>query len=315
MLKSEIKKIYNFNNVIIPEEILNIEIDNLVIMNVVDRLAKKYLTIEEVYDGIMQGDVIAVSLESNIPTYNKNTQISVGRGFYNKKFEDELIGMKKGDSKDICLGGNPVTTKIVSVKRRMIPAVTDEMVKRENIKDVYTVEEYKKYIYSETLVKLKERKMNEIIGITKAEIINKSEFEFADDDINYMQSVAKMQLEKRAQENNLSYEEFIKEMTSHFLENPTAEESKKCIADACLTRLKTLLIGMYFAKKRGIELDQETYEKDMRARADREKTSVEYIKDDIPYPSYLEIKYTPFINMAIKEFWKDKAEFSIKSIV
>lgn len=315
MLKSEIKKIYDFNKVIIPEELFNIEISKEVIMNAVDRLAKKYLTIEEVYDGIVQGDVIAVSLESNIPGYNKNTQISVGRGFYNKEFEDALIGMKKGDSKDICVRENAVTTKIVSVKRRMIPAVTDEIVKKENIKGVYTVEEYKKYIYDKTLEKIKERKMLEILNVTKEEIINKSEFQLADDDISYMQNVTKTQLEKKSQENNMSYEEFIKVITSQFLENPTPEESKKYIIDACLKKLKTLLIGTYFAKKHGIKLNEETYENDMKARADKEKTSIEYMKDDIPYPSYLEIKYTPFINMAIKEFWKDKAEFSIKSIV
>ena len=315
MFKSEIKKIYDFNKVIIPEELLNIKIGKEVVINVVARLARKYLTIEEVYDGIVQGDVIAVSLESNIPGYNKNAQISVGRGIYNKEFENDLIGMKKGDSKDICMRGTPVTTKIISVKRRMIPAVTDEMVKKENVKGVCTVEEYKKYIYDDTLIKLKNRKMSEILDITKEEIINKSEFQLADDDINYMQNIAKVQLEKRAQENNLSYEEFLKEMISQFLENPTAEESKKYIADACLRRLKMLVIGTYFAKKRGISLNQETYEKDMKARADREKTSIEIMKDEIPYPAYLEIKYTPFINMAIKEFWKDKAKFNIKSIV
>lgn len=315
MLKSEIKKIYDFNKVIIPEELLNIEISNKVIMNVVDRLAKKYLTIEEVYDGIVQGDVINVSLESNIPQYNENAQISVGREIYKKEFEDELIGMKKGDFKDICLEGNHVTTKIVSVKRRMIPAIADEMVRKENIEGVYTVEKYKKYIYDETLAKLKEGKMRGILQITKEEIINKSEFELNDDDINYIQNIAKIQLGKRAQEENMSYEEYIKEMMSHVLENPTEEEIKKYMADAYLRKLKILIIGMYFAEKRGIKLNQETYEKDMKARADREKTSIEDMREDIPYTDYLEIKYTPFINMEIKKFWKENAQFSIKSIM
>lgn len=174
---------------------------------------------------------------------------------------------------------------------------------KSEIKKIY---DFNKVIIPEELLNIK---------IGKEEIINKSEFELADDDINYMQNVAKIQLEKRSQENNISYEEFIKKMTSQFLENPTAEESKKYIADACLRRLKTLIIGTYFAEKHGIKLNQETYEKDMKARADREKISIEYMKDDIPYPAYLEIKYTPFIDMAIKEFWKDKAKFSIKSII
>lgn len=314
MLKSVLKQIYDFNNVVVPEELLNIEITREEIKNALDRLAEKYLSITEVYDGIVPGDIIAVDLKSNISKYNNKTQISEGLGYFNKKLEDNLIGMKKGDIKTINIDENSIDTKIISVKRRIIPKISDELVKKEKIDDVNTIEEYEKYIYDEYAARYKNKRMNEVIEKIKEELLNKSEFELDDEDINSACSEMKKQNEIEAEKLNISFEEEEQEIASEYIENPTIEESEKFLYDLNITTVKTIAMGASFAKKFGIELDRNTYEKEMKSRAEREKTTIEYQKQAIPYFSYLEMKYMPFIDKKIKDYYKDKIKFNIKPI-
>lgn len=314
MLKSALKRIYDFNNVGIPEGLLNIEITQEEIRNALDRLAEKYLSIVEAYDGIVSGDIIAVDLKSNISKYNNKTQISVGRGYFSKKFEDNLIGMKKGDIKTINIDNNPAAAKIVNVKRRIIPEISDDLVKKEKIEGVDTVEEYEKYIYDEYAARYKNKRMNKVIEKIKEELLNKSEFELDDEDVNFACNEMKKQNEIEAEKLHISYEEEEQEIASEFIENPTIEESEKLLYDLNIMTVKTIAMGASFAKEFGIELDRNTYEKEIKSRTEREKTTVECQKQAIPYLSYLEMKYTPFIDKKIKDYYKDKIKFNIKPI-
>lgn len=314
MLKSRLKEIYNFTKVVIPAELMNIEISQEVILDAEIQLARKYLTIEEVYDGIIQGDVVNLNLEDNISKCNENTQISVGRGFFNRVLEENLIGMKKGEIKKICTDDYSIIAKIVSVKRRIIPVATDELVKNEKIDGVNTVDKYKIYSYDKYVEDLKKYRMFEIIEGFQKEIIDKSEIELVEEDIKLIYNELKEQRCREAQEYNMNYEEYIQEIATQFVDNPTVEEGEKYLFDGCIERIKSILMGAYYAKKYEVKLDMDTYEKYIKVKADREKTTFEQQKEDMPYYAYLENKYKIFINIEIKEFCKEKVNFIIKNI-
>ena len=88
-----------------------------------------------------------------------NYELVIGSGQFIEGFEDQMIGLKKGDKKDVKvsfpkeyqvpeLAGKPATFKVVvnEIKSKETPELNDEFVKEAGIPKAKTVVELKKYI-------------------------------------------------------------------------------------------------------------------------------------------------------------------------
>ncbi|MCK5946022.1 MAG: trigger factor [Mycoplasmataceae bacterium] len=88
-----------------------------------------------------------------------NYELVIGSGQFIEGFEDQMIGLKKGDKKDVKvsfpkeyqvpeLAGKPATFKVLvnEIKSKETPKLTDEFVKEAGIPKAKTVVELKKYI-------------------------------------------------------------------------------------------------------------------------------------------------------------------------
>lgn len=93
----------------------------------------------------------------------ENYPLEIGSGSFIPGFEEQLIGLKTGESKDIDvtfpenygqadLAGAPVTFKVTvhEIKEKTLPEVNDDLIKDAEIKDVETVEAFKAYVIENT---------------------------------------------------------------------------------------------------------------------------------------------------------------------
>lgn len=136
------------------------------------------------------GDKVKVDLKSDIIKYNVEEQqfedyeIIIGKGVLLKEFEEQIIGLKVGESRQIkillpmthtieVIRGKEVIydLKLKSIERFIVPKLTDEFVQSAKIKDVNTVDQFIDYvtdlIEKRELTNAKNRFVQEVINQLK----------------------------------------------------------------------------------------------------------------------------------------------------
>lgn len=112
----------------------------------------------------------------------ENYPLEIGSGSFIPGFEEQVVGMKANEEKDIDvtfpenygaedLAGKPVVfkVKVHEIKEKTLPEVNDDLIKDAEVKDVETVEDYKKYVKKN----LKEQKEAEAQGKYENELLEK----------------------------------------------------------------------------------------------------------------------------------------------
>ncbi len=135
---------YDFRDVTVPEKLLEIKVSGETVSAEMDRAALRFATIEPTDSPIRQGDFVRVELPGQEGP--ETVQINVGNGFADEALEDILPGMCQGDERVLSLNGSEAAVRLLSVKRRMIPRFTDDLVQKLGLEGAGTVQDYREYI-------------------------------------------------------------------------------------------------------------------------------------------------------------------------
>lgn len=96
--------------------------------------------------GIEKEDIVMLRAKSELPKFNKPMiPVSVGKGLFNEKLEEALIGMKAGEEKSLEIDGSPVSFTVLKIKTKTIPPMSWELIKddvQKNFPDINSVEEF-----------------------------------------------------------------------------------------------------------------------------------------------------------------------------
>lgn len=143
----------------------------------ISRLQERYAELELKEEGnVENGDTAVIDFEGFKDGVafdggkGENYPLVIGSGSFIPGFEEQLIGMKPEETKEInvtfpenyqeaSLAGQPVVFKVVvhEIKTKVLPEFNDELVKQANIENVTTTKEYEDYLKED----LKKRKENE----------------------------------------------------------------------------------------------------------------------------------------------------------
>ncbi len=146
----------------------------------VERLRERYADMEIKEDGAVEnGDTAVIDFEGFKDGVafeggkGEDYPLEIGSGSFIPGFEEQLIGMSKGESRDINvtfpenygaadLAGQPAVFKVTvkDIKCKVLPEANDELVKEAKIKDVETLEDYRAYM-KKSLSENKERENEE----------------------------------------------------------------------------------------------------------------------------------------------------------
>lgn len=146
----------------------------------VERLRERYADMEIKEDGTVEnGDTAVIDFEGFKDDVafeggkGEDYPLEIGSGSFIPGFEEQLIGMSKGESRDINvtfpenygaadLAGQPAVFKVTvkDIKCKVLPEANDDLVKEAKIKDVETLEDYRAYM-KKSLSENKERENEE----------------------------------------------------------------------------------------------------------------------------------------------------------
>lgn len=300
MYKSQLIKLADFKEIKIEVDTLGTPMSEEKIQGLLSKLAKRNIIIADA-DRIEKGDIVTINLTSVEEKFNKkNLPVTVGIGLFNLDLENKLLAMVKDESRILDINGIEVKVEVKSVKRRIIPEITNELIGGIGIEGVTTVEEYKEFLINEDL---RRQRMEILPGKSVEYVINNSQYDISEDDVAAMYEEEIKGLEAQAQLEKITAEEFVKEVYGI-----TLEEFTNWIKDNLSITIKHMLIGMEYEKQKNALLTEEIYETELRAYAEENQIELDKAKEIISYKLYHTRWYPMKANETIIGYWKKELD-------
>lgn len=215
----------------------------------------------------------------------ENYPLELGSGSFIPGFEEQLVGVKKGEEKDVEvtfpenyqaaeLAGQPATfhCTVHEVKYKDLPELNDELIKKLKIENVETVDAYKEKVKTD-LTAQKEREAeenftNELLGKACDNANVEIPAVMIDAEVDRMYK----EFEGRMQQSGFTAKQFL-EATHQTEEAIRAQMSPEAAA-----RVKTQLVLEAIVKAESIEASDEDVEKEFTTMSEMYNMEVEKIK-------------------------------------
>ena len=262
-IENEVKLLLNENTVLEPKEDANLEIGDTAIFD---------------FDGSVDG----VQFEGGKA---ENYSLEIGSNQFIPGFEDQMVGLKVGDEKDVNvefpkeyhaenLAGKPAVFKIKinEIKTKKEVALNDEFVKSLNKDQINTVEELKQDIKANLEKQKEAQAKNELIDQVLEQAIKNAQVDVPKEMIDAQIAQEKQKFEQQASQYNLDMNTFIQMygLTPELFEQQLTEQANKIV-------LSSLVIEAV-AKQENIKATDEQIKEYYDKLAENYKMPLEEIK-------------------------------------
>lgn len=272
-------------------EKVDTEVTDEDVENELKALQERYAELVVKEDGkAEEGDTVVIDFEGFVDGESfeggkaENYSLELGSGSFIPGFEDQLIGTKAGDEKDVEvtfpeeyhaeeLAGKPAVfkVKVHEVKAKVLPELDDEFAKDAD-EEVETLEDLKAKIKD----RLKHQKEHEAEHALQDAVVEKAT---ANAEIDIPEVMIENEIDRMMQEfsQNLSAQGMNLELYYQF-SGQTEEDLRNQMKENAETRVRTSLTLEAIAKAENIEASEEDVEKELQRMADQFNLSVEDIK-------------------------------------
>ncbi|MEG0527873.1 MAG: trigger factor [Longicatena sp.] len=270
-----------------------VKVDDADVTADVERLAERFADLVVKEEGkVENGDTAVIDFEGfkdEVPFEGgkgEDYPLVIGSGSFIPGFEEQVLGMKSGDTKDLNvtfpeeyqaaeLAGQPVVFKVTvkEIKSKVLPEINDELIKQAKIEGVETVDAYKEYA-KKNLEESKEREAtqkfeNDILtAVTEASEVEIPDVMIEDETDNLVRD-----FEQRLQSQGFGMEQFL-QITGNTVEG-IREEMKK---DA-FGKVKVRLVLEAIAAEEKIEVSEADIEKELETVANTYNMPLEKVKE------------------------------------
>lgn len=150
-MQSKVLSIFPYQEVDITPFKRRAEIDKEKLQKELDRVVYPYITWVD-GDTVDLGDVVECRMASTNAHFQRSSaKITVGAGLLNREEEKKLVGAKVGTEKTLLCRDSQVTLTVLSIKKRCVPSLTDQMVEALGLSDIHTVEQYRAHLVNQAL--------------------------------------------------------------------------------------------------------------------------------------------------------------------
>lgn len=240
-----------------------------------------------------------------------NYPLEIGSGSFIPGFEEQVIGMKKEETKDIevtfpenyqaaDLAGQPVVFKVTvhEIKTKVLPELNDDLAKDVNAPDVETLDQLKAMIRTQKETQKQQTAENEAMNQLISTVVDASEVEIPqimikDETDNMIQDYA-----NRLQQQGISLKQFT-EITGQ-----SEEMLREQMSVDASGKVKLRLVLDAVAKAENLAATEEDVEKEYDAIAAQYSMEKEKVKELIPASS---LNYDVRLRKAL-DFIKDSAK-------
>lgn len=260
-----------------------------------EKIANDHSTLEVVDRAVENGDTAVIDFEGFKDGVafeggkGENYPLEIGSGSFIPGFEEQLVGMKSEETKDITvtfpenyqaeeLAGKEVVFKVTvhEVKVKVKPEVTDELIEELAIEDVKTVEEFKKHVKESIRVQKQEEVDNKYLEEVLAAVKEKATFEIPavmiEEETEAMLEDFKQRITKQG---------FTIELYEQ-LSGQTLDSIKATMSSEAEKRVGTRLVLEEVVKAENIDVNDEDYDAEIEKLAKLYQQTQEVIKNAIP---------------------------------
>lgn len=213
--------------------------------------------------------------------------LEIGSGSFIPGFEDQLVGVKTGEEKDVVvtfpeeyhaeeLAGKEATfkTKVNEIKYKEVPELTDEIA-NELDSDANSVDEYKENLRK----RLSEQKAQDAENVEKEEVINKVT---ENTTIDIPQAMIDTELDRMVQEFGQRIQQQGLDLQTYFqISGQDESQLREQMKDDAEQRVKTNLTLSAIADEENIEVTDEDIDKELEKMSSQFNISVEDIKQTL----------------------------------
>ncbi|TDW11857.1 trigger factor [Staphylococcus sp. AtDRG32] len=213
--------------------------------------------------------------------------LEIGSGSFIPGFEDQLVGVKTGEEKDVVvtfpeeyhaeeLAGKEATfkTKVNEIKYKEVPELTDEIA-NELDSDANSVDEYKENLRK----RLSEEKAQDAENVEKEEAINKAT---ENTTIDIPQAMIDTELDRMVQEFGQRIQQQGLDLQTYFqISGQDESQLREQMKDDAEQRVKTNLTLLAIADEENIEVTDEDIDKELEKMSSQFNISVEDIKQTL----------------------------------
>lgn len=241
----------------------------------------------------------------------ENYPLVIGSGSFIPGFEEQLIGMKAEESKDIevtfpenyqeaSLAGQPVIFKVCvhEIKTKVLPEYNDELVKMANIENVNNVKEFEAYLKEDLKKHKEEDAENKYTNDCLTKVVDNATVEIPqvmiDEECDQMVNDFKQRLAQQG----MTLEQFTQ------FTGQNEDVIREQMAVDAANKVKVRLVLEAVAKEENVEVAEEKIEAEYARIADLYKMEVDKVKALVSADS---IAYDLKLREAIEIVKKNKA--------
>ena len=231
------------------------------------------------YEGFKDGVAFKGGKDENHP-------LEIGSGNFIPGFEEGIIGMNKGESKDLELTfpeeyhaeelkGQKVVFKVTvnEIKTRVIPELDEEFFEDLGMDDVNTKEELENKLREEIKEEKEEKAEHTYIDSLLAKAVSNMECEIDDEIV-----VAEAESMYDSYMHNMSHQGLSEALYLQYM-NTTKENVVNDMKEEALRRLSNSYLLNAIVKEEKIEVSDEEVEKELNEIAEKHNVSVEEVKE------------------------------------
>lgn len=211
----------------------------------------------------------------------EGTDLTIGSGQFIPGFEDQLIGVKKGETVDVkctfpedyqnedVAGKDAVFTVTVnSIKEKVVPKLTDAWVKESSSDEYKTVEAYKEGVKAE-LVKNKENQaeVQKTADVLTAIVKNSKISGYPEDEIDEYIDEMKQYYEQMMSMYGMTFDQYLEQM------GQTEEDFREEAKTAAQATIGRQMVCKMIAKAEGMTVTEEEYKKGLEDYAQKYSTT------------------------------------------
>lgn len=301
---------FDFREADILEQLLVLQIDQAVIDKGMSDAAERFLTILPADDGIRAGDIVRISFpDETAENGARQEQFSVGRYFFDRQLEDVLLGMVRGQTAELDVKGRQKPVTVLSVKRRHIPLLTDQIIARLGIEGVGTVEGYRQHLIDRAAKRMRSQRDRVLTEFAEKQVLAQSEFVPMDRDAEEYRAWCEEQWDQArqiaGQNEDVSTAEVLRQMLR---QGPQAgeEEVLSALAQECEKQMKLRAIGRAHAARDGVSFTVADCEADLRKFAEMRGVPYEAVAEQFRPESLLPGKYIEYYENKILAYYEEQ---------
>ena len=212
----------------------------------------------------------------------ENYELKLGAGMFVPGFEEQVIGMKAGEEKDLDitfpedyhadLAGKQVVfhVKVNEVKEPQAPEVDDEFAK--DVSEFETLESFRKDLGDKLLERRKAQAQSDFENAVMEQLVDGMECEIPDGMVDVRVDRLMEDYAMRLQSQGMRMEDYLKMM------GMTPEMMRASARPSALRQLQTELALEAVAKAEGIETTDEEYEAEVAKLAEQYNFTAEQVK-------------------------------------